>query len=465
MKKLFIIALVALTATIAMAQEKMKVVLTDGTTSEFIVKKVTQIYFDGQDITLTIGQATNITSNSADIPFTMEGADGTVSAGIILSTNSDLSGENYEKQVTNTMADGQGTANVTNLSANTIYYYKAFAKVDDIYFYSEETLSFTTLEDNQTVIYREPYTTWGASKAETKAYMSSYLLYKEEDTTLAYFGIDKEVLMTYRFVDSKLVMSSVVVTTGNATQDEIAAQLQENGYVYVGAADDGILMFLSIDVKTFVALEEHTDVSAFYVYYYDWNYIFPSDTDNTLFEEPYLGWNESMSTVKSAMANKDFELIYEASDNKYIIFDAKHEERYTQCFFASDALNEIAVPFLASRVSIDDIHNFLTQNLSYYYLGTQDGEYYYATLDQESFVILWKPTSSAIEQYIVTYLSAADSRQTSTQDIIKAVSARKSFKAMDEKTVGNLERKMWSDRLMRVKERVSVNFDIKPLLK
>ena len=47
------------------------------------------------------------------------------------------------------------------------------------------------------VIYREPYTVWGATMSQTKSYMSSYVLYREESTTLAYIGKDKEALIMF----------------------------------------------------------------------------------------------------------------------------------------------------------------------------------------------------------------------------------------------------------------------------
>ena len=225
MKKLFMMVLVAITATSIMAQEKMKVVTSDGKTTEFVVKRVERVYFEGEDIVLKLDTAENITDSGADISFMVEGADGSVSAGLFLSTSSSVDHNDFMKNVALTVSNGKNKASVSHLRAGTTYYYRAYAKVDDVYFYSDETLSFTTLESTPRSLYREPYTNWGATIVQTRAYMIDYKFLTEaiqgSQTILTYRGKDEESLVKYVFENAKLTKANVVLERDVATIDDI----------------------------------------------------------------------------------------------------------------------------------------------------------------------------------------------------------------------------------------------------
>jgi hypothetical protein len=149
--------------------------------------------------------------------------------------------------------------------------------------------------------------------------MSGYTLYKEETTSLAYIGKDKETLIMYNFVDSKLSGSAVAVATSAATRTEIDAQLQSRGYQYVGE-EDGTYIYLSTDQKTIATISENSSVGAYYIYYLPY-----SESPSTkLFEEPYVNWGATRSTVKSAVSNRGYTLIDEStssSDNYYLAYN------------------------------------------------------------------------------------------------------------------------------------------------
>lgn len=93
------------------------------------------------NISAITGDATNITYSSATLSGTINGANQSLTCGIIYGTSSSLSSSNGTKKSTTSM--GSYSLNVTGLSSNTTYYYRAYAVVDSEYVYGE-VRSFTT---------------------------------------------------------------------------------------------------------------------------------------------------------------------------------------------------------------------------------------------------------------------------------------------------------------------------------
>ena len=347
MKKFIIFALVAFTSVMSFAQEKMKVVLNDGSTSEFEVKKIKQVYFEGQDITLTTGTASSITQNSVEISYTVDGVNGSISGGVVLSTSSYLDYDNCQHVSMVSSRNGQNSVSITGLNASTTYYYRAFAMSGKDFYYGE-IRSFRTLDPVSTVLYHEPYTVWGSSLTQTKNNMSGYSIYKETTDQLVYYGKDKETLIMYSFENSKLVTAQVVIKTSNATQTEIDSKLKENGYTYVGTSNE-TLMYISSDYLTGVFVELNTEVSAYSITYFDYKWLQNQNQTSTLFGEPYTNWGAFRSTVKSAVSNLGYTLQGEstqASDYYYLAYKGKYKEIYTMYMFdESMKLNMVNIIF------------------------------------------------------------------------------------------------------------------------
>lgn len=131
MKKL-LFALMAFVFTTSHAQEIMKVVMSDGTTNSFEVKKIQKVVFEGQEIVMTTGEVTNITTNSAQFSFSVSGISKVISTGVLVSTSNNLTYDNFQTgKKKSTQEDGTYSVSIDGLSSSTTYYYRAFAKVGE----------------------------------------------------------------------------------------------------------------------------------------------------------------------------------------------------------------------------------------------------------------------------------------------------------------------------------------------
>lgn len=409
MKKVVLFALMMFVSTAIEAQEKMKVVMTDGTTQLFYVNKVEKVFFEGEEIVLTTGTATEVTPSSAKFTYTVSGISKVISTGIIISTSSSLTHDNYLKgKSTATQKDGTYSVTFDGLSPSTTYYYRAYAKYGDDYCYGN-IRSFTTKSSN--LIYQEPYTNWGATISQTKTYMSGYTIYKETTTNLSYYGNYTETLIAYSFENSKLVSAGVAVAINNTTQSALDAQLRNN-YKYVNQASDGAYLYLSYDGRTMVVLTTNDDNTAYLVAYYDYNWYMNKSAK--AFEVPYVNWGATRSTVKSAVAAMGYILYDEstlAAENYRLVYYGKDKEiLILYAFDSSQRLNNVVMTFPASDMSLANMRNYLTSTLSYTYEGANNSnQYIYVTPDGKSYAVVFSRIVSDAEYTYLSYLPRSSS--------------------------------------------------------
>lgn len=314
-----------------------------------------------------------------------------------------------------------------------------------------------------TIIYREPYTSWGSTKSQVKTYMKNYTLYSEEDDMLTYNGMNLEVFTMYAFDNSKLALAVVAIETGKTTLAKIEEQLQKNNYVKGGLAQDGTVIYGSSDLRTMVFVETNTEVGAYYIRYYDASLL----TSDELFEEPYTNWGASRTTVKSVMNQNGYTLEEEstdASDYYYLMYQGKQKEVYSMYQFNSRIqLAQIKLIFLASDASVEDIRSYMSSTMSYTFSGTNSAktQFYYLTADQKSYAIVEGATlSNGIELTVVTYVSynsVSSSRQTLNESVNDGVVELQDNIIMPSINVGvdKLQRMLLEKTWMSAKDRLS----------
>lgn len=113
---------------------------------------VRPVYSDvpSQVVTIETGEATNITAESATLNGVVSGADESISCGFIYGTSSDMSSQNNHRAEAS--SNGTYSVSISNLQANTTYYYCAYVIIDGEEKLGE-VLSFTT---EQEVVEPEP---------------------------------------------------------------------------------------------------------------------------------------------------------------------------------------------------------------------------------------------------------------------------------------------------------------------
>ena len=95
-------------------------------------------------VTIETGEATDITTNGARLSGTVSGTDVAISCGFIYGTTSDMSSLNNNRAEAS--SDGTYSVSISNLQANTTYYYCAYVIIDGEEKHGE-VLSFTTEQE------------------------------------------------------------------------------------------------------------------------------------------------------------------------------------------------------------------------------------------------------------------------------------------------------------------------------
>lgn len=293
------------------------------------------------------------------------------------------------------------------------------------------------------VLFDNPYMSWGASKSQVKSYMNKYTLYKEEDELLAYYGMYKEKLVVYTFKNEKLTMSTIAISTSQATQDDIDSHLKKNGYTYQGVSD-GDRIYLSQDKKTMVALNENTEYNVYYVYYFS-----NQQSSTMLYEEPFVKWGTARNSVKNSVQGMGYTLWSEstiASNNYYLVYKPKNKEAYTQYLFDNSQTLARAIVFFDSTVAtINDLRDYVSSTLSYTYKGTNSAgdQFFYLTKDGKSYAIVRLTTFSDGTQMpnvvYVSYSSVSSGARQTTRGINRDGGAELIYECMSLQTSDKID--------------------------
>ena len=144
MKRTIFISILSLLSFDVFAQQHdvMVVEKADKTTTRLSVENIKHVTFEPLNITVTTGNASNITENSVTITGTIEVADLTVKAGVLYGETSNLSIIDGEKKQKNS-SSGFFFIVLSDLAVETTYYYCLYVEFAGQYYYGE-TKSFVT---------------------------------------------------------------------------------------------------------------------------------------------------------------------------------------------------------------------------------------------------------------------------------------------------------------------------------
>ncbi|MBR1551133.1 MAG: Ig-like domain-containing protein [Muribaculaceae bacterium] len=118
--------------------------------------------------------------------------------------------------------------------------------------------SFRVTVNGKYNTYREPCLQWGATKSTVKGFMSGYVLDSEKNDFLVYYGKSPVSLIAYTLKNSGLVLSSLVISIGAVSMDELVAFMAER-YIYVTQDEaNNYFGFITADKKSIVYLQIET---------------------------------------------------------------------------------------------------------------------------------------------------------------------------------------------------------------
>lgn len=156
-----------------------------------------------------------------------------------------------------------------------------------------------------------------------------------------------------------------------------------------------------ISGKTYLAYWDYFKIGNPYLGIADnnhWNsYTVPTPTGNTYFEEPYLGWGESKSSVKTQVQNMGYTINSETDD--YFVCDPKNKEKYTQYNFESGVLYSSYVFFDSSVITFDELNSIIAGTDVTYDFTSDSGSIFYTKTDKKSWLVVGGSDASVYVGY------------------------------------------------------------------
>ena len=121
---------------------------------------------------------------------------------------------------------------------------------------SNGTSSFKLTVDPKTILWKDPYMKWNASKSQVKTAMSKYELLTENDDQLIYNGKDKADYYGYQFQNGKLY-SSMVFTS--YLEDEFNDFLKER-FILIGSNDETLTIYFTDYSMKYIVIAMFTEI-------------------------------------------------------------------------------------------------------------------------------------------------------------------------------------------------------------
>jgi len=257
-------------------------------------------------------------------------------------------------------------------------------------------------------IYRTPLLTWGATKANVKAYMNGYTILDEDDEYIAFEGKDLETDQIYFFNEKgALSEADVYVSYDKTTAGDLTKQIVSEGFAYL-AVKDSLTYYTNSDTTTIACLIAMPYYREYCVAY--WNNV-REEVTASYFELPYLNWGCSRDSVKAAMEARGYELAEEYpddADNDYPIYYYGKVKEYFSVYGFDQAkkLDYVSVAFETATATFDELEANLKE-FGYKFIAEQEGARYYATADYADVACLYSGKSA---NYILFYAYPSSSR-------------------------------------------------------
>lgn len=291
----------------------------------------------------------------------------------------------------------------------------------------------TKTDSTKTVIYRTPLLTWGATKANVKAYMNGYTILDEDDEYIAFEGKDLETDQLYFFNEKgALSEADVYVSYDNTTAGDLTKQIVSEGFAYLGVKDS-LTYYINSDTTTIACLIAMPYYKEYCVAY--WNNV-REEVTASYFELPYLNWGCSRDSVKAAMEARGYELAEEYpddADNDYPIYYYGKVKEYFSIYGFDKAkkLDYVSVAFETATATFDELEANLKE-FGYKFIAEQEGARYYATADYADVACLYSGKSA---NYILFYAYPSSSRSMDAKTCVNDMKQMVKSAKQNEKTI------------------------------
>ena len=267
----------------------------------------------------------------------------------------------------------------------------------------------TTLPLPNSVLFKEPYTTWGEAVSSVKNYMSDFTLSRDIQLGsnglyyISYHGKDNVLYYEYDFKTSTSGLNRVYVCLNHnkVRYESIDSYLRKCGYTYV---------LYSVEDKNYTYMKDSTLVFVFLDNDGDWivSYINAKE-DEELYMAPYTTWGGSVAAVKSYMSayklSNDIKL---GSDGLYwMSYEGKGNVYFYEYDFRTDTsgLERAYICLNHANVTYNDIKTYMEGKGYEYYNYDESSEAYFFSGNQ-TIIIIYQDSDS---DWVVEYIYKADS--------------------------------------------------------
>jgi len=289
-------------------------------------------------------------------------------------------------------------------------------------------------QQDQTLLYKEPYLEWGGSVSAVQSFMSSYSPgnsspEKRGDYYLLWYnGKNKEEEIDYYFTSSSKGLYFVnVFFDSNVGEDEIMSAITNYGYNLAQYDDsDGTYYYLSSDNKTVAAFWKNSE--GYWIIQYYENPSGGGSDSSTLFEEPCLDWGASVATVKKYAEDNgyvyDHDYTSSTSDDYWIYYKPKHKENRSAYIFDPDQLKSAYVYFDTTTTSISQLEGIVKDSGATYRFTSDSGSMFYYSADKKTTIVIG--TIESVGENYIGYMNNTSSARTraSMEDFVKKCEAQ-----------------------------------------
>lgn len=416
------------------------------------------------------GDATDITTNSAALHGSLSNLDTKITAGIIVSTSSNLTYENHEKLGEWELGNSEYCYQLKNLYSSTKYYYRAFAYYNDKYYYGD-VKSFVTKAPEYNISVNPTSLNFDYSSGSKSISITSNTDWTAKSSaswltvskTSGGIGIASVNLSASANTNTSSRSATVTITGGGKS---VTCSVSQEA-----APEPSIVMLVgayqvSADAKT---VEVYVSSNSSWTVSSDQTWAKPKQTSGSgdmtlpvtvsanpnstsrtatltftagtktakcqivqegkkvtlLYEEPFIAWGTQRSSVISTMNTRGYTLYSNdaLANGAPLTYVGKYEEIMSiYAFNSAMKLEDIVFYFDASVVSVSEMDKYL-KNKSYEYMGELDGFSLYIPESANSIVGIYsRDVDSGLSVTVVEYMDpsiilSAKSRNATCNDV------------------------------------------------
>lgn len=359
---------------------------TDKTGTKRVTAQVTQNPVKNDDPTKPDEpEAPTLTVSKSSIQFGADGGNETFT--IESNTSWTVSSSESWCTVSTPSGSNNGTVTVT-AAANTVTSQRTATitvKTDKAEI--EKTIAVSQQEKEEEPVptdpFDEPYLGWATSPSTVGAILEGRGYRLNEYTTQSESIIshsDKMDYMTvYHFKKTRLYDADVWIDASkysmSQTRNYLSTTLKYTSTGTTTSSGTTYYNYLSLDGLTKASVYKYTGTDATYTII-----TFESSGTGLLFEEPFMTWDASMNTAKTAIENMGYTVKVDGTDLWTDSNKPKYGEYFISYWFgSSNELYRIVVYFDENKYTKNEIRNYLTNTLKYTF-QREDGEHSYFNL-------------------------------------------------------------------------------------